>query len=88
MFNARAYIRLSRRDNEDIAKDMLVILGKSFQDKNFAHLRKIYSTAVGRSKGLDKIWIVDVDKDNMVSDDSRYAPPFVIKNAIWDCKPE
>ena len=64
-FNARAYIRLSRRDAREIAKDLLILLGDAFRNNSFQHLRKIYSTAVGRNKGLDKIWIIDVDDDAM-----------------------
>jgi hypothetical protein len=45
-FKARAYIRLSRRSAADIAKDLIVLIGESFKNNNFQHLRKIYSTAV------------------------------------------
>ena len=60
-FNARAYIRLSRRDARTIAKDLLIELGDAFRNDSYKHLRKIYSTAVGRSNWLDKIWIIDID---------------------------
>lgn len=62
-FKARAYIRLSRRSSHDIATDLIVLLGEAFKNNNFQHLRKIYSTAVGQSLGLDKLWIIDIDFD-------------------------
>jgi hypothetical protein len=65
LFNARAYIRLSRRDARTIAKDMIVELGEAFRNDSFKHLRKIYSTVVGRSVGLDKIRILDLDDDKL-----------------------
>jgi len=61
LFKARAYIRLSRRSANDIAKDLIVLLGAAFKNNNFEHLRKLYSTAVGQSLGLDKLWLIDLD---------------------------
>ena len=63
-FKARAYIRLSRRSARDIATDLMVLLGEAFKNNSFQHLRKIYSTAVGQSLGLDKLWIIDIDFEN------------------------
>ena len=63
LFNARAYIRLSRRNTETMAKKMIIELGNAFKNNSFKHLRKIYSTVVGRDTGLDKIWIIDIDKE-------------------------
>jgi hypothetical protein len=60
-FDARAYIRLSRRDAAEIAKNLIVLVGEAFRNNNFQHLRKIYSTAVGQSLGLDKLRIIDLD---------------------------
>ena len=65
LFNARAYIRLSRRDTREIAKDMIVEIGEAFKNNSFNHLKKIYSTVVGRNKWLDKLWIVDIDFDDV-----------------------
>lgn len=62
IFNARAYIRLSRRDARDIAKKMIIELWEAFKNDSFKHLRKIYSTVVGRDKWLDKYWIIDIDE--------------------------
>jgi hypothetical protein len=61
LFDARAYIRLSRRDAAEIAKDLIVLVGEAFRNNSFQHLRKIYSTAVGQNLGLDKLWIIDLD---------------------------
>lgn len=63
LFKARAYIRLSRRNATDIAKDLIVLLGEAFKNNNFQHLKKLYSTAVGQSLWLDKLWILDIDFD-------------------------
>jgi len=61
IFNARAYIRLSRRNSEDIARDMIVSIWESFKNRSYNHLRKIYSTVVWQSVWLDKLWIIDLD---------------------------
>ena len=60
-FEARAYIRLSRRDCRTIATSMIIDLWEAFKNNSFKHLRNIYSTAVGRDNGLDKIRIIDID---------------------------
>lgn len=60
-FNARAYIRLSRRNCETMAKKMIIDLWNAFKNNSFKHLRKIYSSVVGRDIWLDKIWIIDID---------------------------
>jgi len=67
LFKARAYIRLSKRSAAAIAKDLIVLIGESFKNNNFQHLRKLYSTAVGQSLGLDKYWIVDIDFDKLTT---------------------
>lgn len=46
MFQARAYIRLAKRDSEDVAKDMIVEIGEAFRNNVYQHLRKIYPTVV------------------------------------------
>jgi hypothetical protein len=83
-FNARAYIRLSRRNTEDIARDMIVAIWESFKNKSYNHLRKIYSTVVWQSLWLDKIWIIDIDSwewtiiwDRFIKDLSEVEP-------IWE----
>ena len=67
LFQARAYIRLSRRNSETIAKKMIAELGLAFQNNSFQHLRKIYSTVVGKDKGLDNLRLIDVDFDSGVT---------------------
>ena len=66
VFNARAYIRLSRRNSEDIARDIIVSIWESFRNKSYNHLSKIYSTVVWQNIWLDKIWIIDIDWDDVV----------------------
>lgn len=63
VFNARAYIRLSRRKTEHMAKKMIIELWEAFGNNSFNHLKNIYATVVGRDVGMDKIWIVDLDWD-------------------------
>jgi len=63
IFNARAYIRLSRRNTVSLAKDMIVELWSAFKHSSFNHLRKIYDTCIWRSKWKDKLWIIDIDWD-------------------------
>jgi len=64
IFEARAYIRLSRRDSMDIAKSMIVELGEAFRNNSFKHLKDIYASVVGKDTGLDKIRLVDIDDKN------------------------
>ena len=46
---------------------MIAELGLAFQNNSFQHLRKIYSTVVGKDKGLDNLRLIDVDFDSGVT---------------------
>lgn len=86
VFNARAYIRLSRRNSEDIARDMIVTIWESFRNKSYNHLRKIYSTVVWQSIWLDKLWIIDLDwKDVELLEDSYSFALF--ENLLYTLSP-
>lgn len=83
-FNARAYIRLSRRNSEDIARDMIVAIGESFRNKSYNHLRKIYSTVVWQSVWLDKIWIIDIDSWEWSIIWQQFIDILTSINPIWE----
>lgn len=63
LFNARAYIHLSKRNVKDIATDILWKISESFKNNNFKNLQNIYSSCVGSNLGTDKLWIIDLDND-------------------------
>ncbi|MDR0607799.1 MAG: hypothetical protein LBG52_05665 [Candidatus Peribacteria bacterium] len=82
VFNARAYIRLSRRNSEQIAKEMIVALGEAFKNNSYNHLKSIFATTVGRNKGVDKLWIIDIDGDNDIEINKLYIKISRLINSI------
>jgi len=60
-FNARAMIHLSRRNYQRIAMDTLVMVAEQISTGNITHLYRVYNSACGRNKGVNKLWLVDLD---------------------------
>lgn len=85
-FNARAYIRLSRRNTEDIARDIIVLIWDAFRNNSYNHLRKIYSTACWQSLWLDKFWIIDIDWPQDWFEIKSIIDNTYNLNPIWDKK--
>lgn len=66
VFNARAGINLNRRNQKDVALKCLEILAIALRkDDEFKGVSKIYSSACGKESNSDKLWIVDLDKDDL-----------------------
>lgn len=64
-FNARAYIRLNRRDWYSVAMQMYELCGMYSKHKNFAPFRNVFSKACGNVNYEDKkIWVIDVDYED------------------------
>lgn len=85
VFNARAYVHLSPRNNERLFSEMLLIMGDYAKSKNFKALSKTFNTACGKVNGSNKLWIIDID-------DKDWDNLSDIKNTILkiglDCKIE
>lgn len=58
--NARAYIRLSRRNIMEVNKDMMRIVLNNFNRTNY----KAFDKAAGKSKGTTPHWVIDIDDPN------------------------
>lgn len=66
LFNARAGINLNRRNDKDVALKCLEILAISLRKNDeFSGVSKIYNSACGKENSTDKLWIVDLDKQDL-----------------------
>lgn len=69
-FNARAYIRMSRRSWEDVAFEMNSQMADILKNKQYQFSRKIFSKACGRTQSEDKKrWVVDIDRENFQTEE-------------------
>ena len=79
-FNARAYIHPSRRNENDIADEVLKLTTNTYLDRTLRHkMKAIYSRACG-IKEVDRIWVVDVDTKD-IAEVEKY------KSIINECSP-
>jgi hypothetical protein len=65
-FNARASIRLNRRNYESVALKAMVNMANSMHNKEYSFIKKSYDRAVGQGNSEPKTsrtWILDVDGD-------------------------
>lgn len=70
-FNARAYIRLSRRSWTKVAFEMNKKLAEVLQNGQFEFSRKVFNKAAGRGRSISeptRIWHVDMDKEDFESE--------------------
>lgn len=67
MFNARAYIHPSKRDDNEIADQVLRLTTDMYLEKTYRHRMKcIYTRACGLTPmKKDKKWVVDIDTKDM-----------------------
>jgi len=62
--NARAYIRLNKRNSAHVALKMISHLADSIHSKQTNSLHKIYNSIVGQyHSDENKTWLIDVDGD-------------------------
>lgn len=81
VFNARAGINLNRRNNKDVAIKCLEILAIAMRKNDeFKGVSKIYSSACGKESSTDKLWIIDLDKEDLPKLSE-------ITNVIYNCEP-
>ena len=79
-FNARAYIHPSRRNENDIADEVLKLTTNTYLDRTLRHkMKAIYSRACG-IKEVDRIWVVDIDTKD-IAEVEKY------KSIINECSP-
>lgn len=63
---SRVYVRVNRRSFEDVALEVNKDLAQILKDKNFQHLKNLVPSAAGKTcSEYDKLWIVDIDADNV-----------------------
>lgn len=81
LFNARAGINLNKRNNKDVAIKCLEMLAIAMRKNDeFKGISKMYSSACGKEDSTDKLWIVDLDKEDLENLDN-------IKKSIAICNP-
>jgi hypothetical protein len=63
---ARAYIRLNRRNYEDVAHETNCLIAEYLKNKDFRAISKSYLSACGKSHSeKTKKWILDIDADDL-----------------------
>lgn len=61
LFNARAYIHISKKTYKDVGFQVLNTLAEYLSQENYHGIKHLYSTSVGRCKSSDKTFLVDID---------------------------
>lgn len=81
-FNARAYIHPTRRNDNDIADEVLKLTTDTYLDRTRRHkMKAIYSRACGiKDAKEDRMWVVDIDTKD-TAEVEKY------KSIINDCRP-
>lgn len=83
MFNARASIRLNRRNYEKVAYKTMVNIANSMSNKEFSFIKKSYDRAVGNGHAEPKggtTWILDWDARTIEPDDMRMLGKTIVPN--------
>ena len=60
LFGARAYISINRKNHADVAINMIAEIANRIKS-NQMNQRNVFDSVVGRTAGLDKRFIVDID---------------------------
>lgn len=64
---ARAYLNPSPRSWRSTAFTMSHELLEKIREENYGHLHRLWVSAAAKSNGSKKIWVIDVDKDQLSS---------------------
>lgn len=83
-FNARASLRLNRRNYENVAFKAMVNIANSMNNREYSFIKKSYDRAVGNGHAEpkeQKTWILDWDGEFLSID------RFVIESIIDKCQP-
>jgi len=65
LFNARAYIHLTRRSFRDVAMECFENICKRIRYNQFEYVNREYNSACGKCEGKDKTFLVDIDVKDM-----------------------
>ena len=88
LFNARAYIHISKKTYKDVGFQVLNTLAEYLSQENYHGIKHLYSTSVGRCKSSDKTFLVDLDtkdfifKDCCILDINQKCQPLEIKSKV------
>lgn len=88
LFNARAYISLNRRNNYDIALEMLSNVALNIKNGHLKQLSNVYDTSCGQHHSESKkLWVIDIDEKDMtivnkISNFINTLQPYDNKNKI------
>ena len=81
---ARAYIRLNRRNYEDVAHETNFLIAGYLKNKDFKSVSKAYLSACGKSHSeKNKKWILDLDSEHLSSLDSVKEFLFVMESILY-----
>ena len=69
LFNARAYIHISKKTYKDVGFQVLNTLAEYLSQENYHGVKHLYSTSVGRCKSSDKTFLVDIDTKDFIFKD-------------------
>jgi hypothetical protein len=88
LFNARAYIHISKKTYKDVGFQVLNTLAEYLSQENYHGVKHLYSTSVGRCKSSGKTFLVDIDtkdfifKDCCICDINQKCQPLEIEQKI------
>jgi bisphosphoglycerate-dependent phosphoglycerate mutase len=79
IFNARAMLRLNKRNYERVAFKTMQNIANSMSNKEYSFIKKSYDRACGESHNdKDKKWILDIDKGESTKEDIEKALNFTV----------
>jgi hypothetical protein len=81
LFNARVYIKLQPYNIDKVGFKLMEVLLQKMQNKDYSY-QSLLTKALGNMSPEKKIWIVDVDYENVSSNDILR-----IKTVLNDCEP-
>ena len=81
LFNARIYIKLQPYSIDKVGFKLMEVLIQKMQNKDYSY-KSLFTKALGNMSPEKKIWIVDVDYQNVSKNDVLR-----IKTVINDCAP-
>ena len=78
--NSRIYVNLNPKSYSDIAYEIILKLAENLRNKQPEGVTKVFDSAIGTVPSRNKIWIIDVDHDQL-----QQLP--AIQDAIPKCRP-
>ena len=79
-FNARASIRLNKRNYEKVAFKTMINISNNMINKDYYNIKNSYDRAIGQnSNDKNKKWIIDIDNDEV--------SPLMLSYINYNCEP-